>query len=185
MQEKAKAQLEAVKAKYTGKGETLHRRYSFTAYVYDKDAKLVQYAGRWNTNNQRTAIQQAAWRLYSGYFKRFRDYSWMIINTQKGVVASSDDLKTPIAKKILGYAVYHRHFDLTRAEPRIAERYLPSRSEKRFYYALARSTNKPEQVKLVNLTRNAGTARQKYNDMCASRVKDPAEYNVCVYSSTG
>jgi hypothetical protein len=57
MQQKAKDQLEAVKATYKGKGETLHRQYSFIAYVFDKEAKLVQYAGRWNVNNQKRAIE--------------------------------------------------------------------------------------------------------------------------------
>ena len=80
-QEKAKEQLEAVKASYKGEGATLHRQYSFAAYVYDREAGLVQYAGRWNVNNQKSAVEQAAWRLYSGFFKRFRDYAWLIINT--------------------------------------------------------------------------------------------------------
>jgi hypothetical protein len=91
MQEKAKDQLEAVKATYKGKGQTLHKTYSFIAYVFDRDAKLVQYAGRWNVNNQKRAIDLAAHRLYNGFFKRFRDYAWLIVNSQKGVVACSEE----------------------------------------------------------------------------------------------
>jgi hypothetical protein len=82
--------------------------------------------------------------LYSGFFKKFREYDWLIINTHKGVVACSDkEMKSPEAKKMLGYAIYHRHLDLTKAETAIAERFLPSASDKRFNYAVARSVERP------------------------------------------
>jgi hypothetical protein len=185
-QEKAKAQLEAVKASYKGKGATLHRQYSFAAYVYDREADLVQYAGRWNVNNQKRAVEQAAWRLYTGFFKRFRDYAWLIINTQKGVVAcSEEDLKAAPAKKMLGYAVYHRHLDLAKAETAIVERFLPSASEKRFDYAIARSAAAPSDVKIVNLTRDAAAANAKYAELCSSRTTDPTEFNICVRGNSG
>ena len=94
-------------------------------------------------------------------------------------------MKSAPAKKMLGYAVYHRHLDLAKAETAIVEQFLPSASEKRFDYAIARSTAAPSEVKIVNLTRDASAANAKYAELCSARTADPTEFNICVRSNSG
>jgi hypothetical protein len=86
---------------------------------------------------------------------------------------------------MLGYAVYHRHLDLAKAESKIVEQYLPSASDKRFNYAIARHVERPSQVKIFNLTRNPATATAKYTEICSNKKKDPADYNICVRGNSG
>jgi hypothetical protein len=124
--------------------------------------------------------------MYNSIFRPYREASWLTISDDRGVLGCSeekiDDVK---CIKMLGYAIFHRAFNLEKVDLKIVNSKLHARHPDFYYYALVRNEEKPdEETKRINLTRNWGAATAKYRELCSNRKKNPTPHNVCVMGST-
>jgi hypothetical protein len=187
MDAKAVAAFEGMKSLYKGKGEQLHRSYHWSSIYLDRRSRAIGFIhNNMLSNNFRHAFDTLAQKLYAHLLKPYREASTLMFEDDRGVLSCSEEKQDdPKCLKMLGYALFHRAFNLERVDLKLVNSKLHARHPDFYYYALVRNTEKPdEETKRVNLTRVWGAATAKYKELCSTRKQNPTPYNVCVLGST-
>lgn len=134
----------------------------------------------------KNSINYLAQQIYNRYFRQWKPYNWLLINSDRGVIGCSEDLKKSSSCAImLGYAHYVNHFNHEKHSTKIYNPQLHGNHPDTYYFALLRNVDKEEEeTKLVNLTRNWGAAYTNYDKMCSGNKNKPTDYNTCIILHT-